>query len=320
MELWLSVDVAFIWFPNAGKSTLLATLTHARPKIASYPFTTLVPYIGIHKYNDNAYTLLDIPWLIQYASEWVWLWLQFLQHTLRAKILLFVINLDEDTEEQVRVLWQEVTSFGEQYFSLYTIKKEKDAIRINAISHDGVEFTYYAMFAINKCDILDKDEYKEYQKDLAASVTKVVWKKYAQKAVHVISWKHNILCDELIIKLSSYIDEMADVSLDILNQEEEKRIEVTDITSDHLEKLVAEWYLKDDVGEDVRVWYIDHPEIVYFSYILPWSNMEAEMWFWEYMNKKWVLKYLQRCGAKRGDVFFMDSPYHWYEERYIWWI
>ena len=86
--------------PNAGKSSLLAALTRARPKIANYPFTTLNPNLGVSYYDDKEVTLADIPGIIEGAHEGVGLGDKFLRHIERCKILLHLIDLSEEKLEQ----------------------------------------------------------------------------------------------------------------------------------------------------------------------------------------------------------------------------
>ena len=141
LELKLLADVGLVGFPNAGKSTLVSSVSAAKPKIANYPFTTLEPSLGIVPYRDNkSFVIADIPGIIEGASQGKGLGLRFLRHIERNSLLLFMIPGDsDDIKRDYEILLNELTTYNPELLD----KKR--------------------VLAISKCDLID-DELLEMQK------------------------------------------------------------------------------------------------------------------------------------------------------------
>ena len=113
VELSLIADVGLVGLPNAGKSTLISRLTRARPKVAAYPFTTLIPHLGVLRIGDLDIVLADIPGLIEGASKGAGMGNQFLKHVARTAALAYIVDLeDEGALRAVPTLEAEVRAFS----------------------------------------------------------------------------------------------------------------------------------------------------------------------------------------------------------------
>ncbi|MGG7662226.1 GTPase ObgE [Dyadobacter sp. BHUBP1] len=116
LELKVLADVGLVGFPNAGKSTLLSVVSAAKPEIADYPFTTLVPNLGVVPYRDyKSFIMADIPGIIEGASQGKGLGLRFLRHIERNSILLFIVPAtSEDIQAEYQTLVQELRLYNPQ--------------------------------------------------------------------------------------------------------------------------------------------------------------------------------------------------------------
>jgi GTP-binding protein len=145
LELKILADVGLVGFPNAGKSTLLSVISAAKPEIADYPFTTLVPNLGMVQYRDNrSFVVADIPGIIEGAHLGKGLGIQFLRHIERNSMLLFMIPADsKDIEKEYHVLLNELKEYNPELLD----KKR--------------------LIAISKSDMLDEELISEIKAELS---------------------------------------------------------------------------------------------------------------------------------------------------------
>lgn len=190
LELKLLADVGLVGFPNAGKSTLLSSLSSARPKIANYPFTTLEPSLGIVAYHDQkSFVMADIPGIIEGASEGKGLGLRFLRHIERNSLLLFMVPGDTDNIcKEYSILLNELCNFNPEMLDKHRV------------------------LAVTKCDLLD-DELTEM---IHAEVQEELKKMGEDIPVVFISSVTN-----------KGLDELKDVLWTELNSESNKLQEIT---------------------------------------------------------------------------------------------
>jgi GTP-binding protein len=161
LELKVLADIGLVGFPNAGKSTLLSVVSAAKPKIANYPFTTLVPNLGIVSYRgDKSFIMADIPGIIEGASEGKGLGLRFLRHIERNSALLFMVPADsDDIAKEYEILLGELQKYNPELL-------DKDRI-----------------LAISKSDMLDEELIAEIKEELPTDLTSLFISSVAQQGI-----------------------------------------------------------------------------------------------------------------------------------------
>tara|TARA_X000000368_G_scaffold279314_1_gene221579 strand:- start:38 stop:1036 length:999 start_codon:yes stop_codon:yes gene_type:complete len=161
LELKILADIGLVGFPNAGKSTLLSVVSAAKPEIANYPFTTLVPNLGIVSYRDHrSFIMADIPGIIEGAAEGKGLGLRFLRHIERNSTLLFMVPADaDDINKEYNILLRELKKYNPELL-------DKDRI-----------------LAISKSDMLDEELKTEISKELPKDLPSLFISSVAQQGL-----------------------------------------------------------------------------------------------------------------------------------------
>ena len=175
--IWLQLktiaDIGIIGLPNAGKSSLLASVTNANPKIANYQFTTLNPNLGVASYDDKEITIADTPGLVEGAHKGTGLGIQFLKHIERCKSLLHLIDI---TSEDLKKSYQQVKNELKKYSNKLTKKKE--------------------LIVLNKIDLIDEKEVNHIIKD---------FKKNTKSEVIALSTFNKSSVSKIKSKLLNYV-------------------------------------------------------------------------------------------------------------------
>jgi|TARA_B100001741_G_scaffold240580_1_gene201587 GTP-binding protein len=149
LQLKIIADIGIIGLPNAGKSSLLAAITRAKPKIADYPFTTINPNLGVAFYDNKEVTLADIPGLVEGAHKGIGLGDKFLRHIERCKVLLHLIDLtSDDLEDNYLKIREELKAYSKSL----SLKKE--------------------IIFLNKSDLLESEEIDKKVKDFKKKIKK----------------------------------------------------------------------------------------------------------------------------------------------------
>ena len=162
LELKLLADVGLVGFPNAGKSTLLAVISNARPKIADYAFTTLTPQLGIVDYKNNSFVVADLPGLIEGAAEGKGLGLRFLKHIERIKMLVYIIDCSTDILKTFDTLQNEL----KKYNALLLQKK--------------------FIICVSKCDTIDENKLDSLKKIEIKNITMCFISSLQNKNINIL--------------------------------------------------------------------------------------------------------------------------------------
>lgn len=261
LELKLLADVGLVGMPNAGKSTFLSVVTRAKPKIASYPFTTLKPSLGIATFRDGGIVIADIPGLIEGASDGKGLGIQFLKHIERSKVILHLVDF-----------WSE--NPADDYIKIRAELKKYSTLlakKIEVIALTKVE-------GINKSEVELK--LKEFKKEA----------KLGPKAkVVAISSVAGIGIEDLLKELKSKLDKKTKLKIG-----KEELLEVPTIKTPLREKMGIRkpW----DIKKDSNYYIISGEEIEKFAIRTDFSNPYSVERLYDILRKMRIYGRLQRMG------------------------
>ncbi len=353
LELQLFGDVALIGLPSVGKSSLINFVAGTKVKVADYPFTTLTPHLGIVKHKGNSFAMVDIPGLVQWASQGKGLGLFFLRHILKSRVWAFVLDASggkEAIQSGIAIL-EEIKKFVEGYLSeilpwaqikqiewkLKTDSKKniltlklvvKVADELGKVKDIEV-FNKGLIFLLNKSDLVPAQQ-KEEIKNEAKQLIKDYFQNSFEQVVdeEVLSSNIFLICaacgegvqvflDKVLeeLEILSFQRDFNDFIFEQISKPSASREEYIKDVSDEKEFLVEEGYIDQDQGE--KVWEIYHPYLSWLAFVLPWDNDEAVLWFWEQLRQKGILSWLEKNEVKPGDILKIIPSFEGWESIYI---
>jgi len=269
LELKLVADIWIIWVPSAWKSSLISVITNVKPKIWDYPFTTLVPNLWVLEHKWKNLVLEDVPWLIPWAHEWKWLWINFLKHIERTWVLLHLLDLYK--MDQIFQDYEDIRKELE-YFSPELAKKEE-------------------IIWLSKADLLDS-EMKKF----------ILWefkKRYPNKKVFIISsatW-------EWVEELKDYfIDNFAKQSKE--TDLKEKNIKIISLFDDDSDKDARNTVLKYLWNYEFEATWNRIEQIVRMT---DFSNPEAVSRVIDVLEKIWIMKKIESKLNKISEEEKLDN-------------
>ena len=281
LELKLVADIWIIWVPSAWKSSLISVITNVKPKIWDYPFTTLVPNLWVLEHKWKNLVLEDVPWLIPWAHEWKWLWINFLKHIERTWVLLHLLDL-----YKMDHIFQDYEDIRKEleYFSPELAKKEE-------------------IIWLSKADLLDS-EMKKF----------ILWefkKRYPNKKVFIISsatW-------EWVEELKDYfIDNFAKQSEE--TDLKEKNIKIISLFDDDSDKDARNTVLKYLWNYEFEATWNRIEQIVRMT---DFSNPEAVSRVIDILEKIWIMKKIESKLNKISEEEKLDNSsfFEWNDSELI---
>ena len=265
LEIKVIADVGLVGFPNVGKSTFLASVTRARPKIANYPFTTLNPNLGVAYIDEgSSFVIADIPGLIEGASEGVGLGFEFLRHVERTRVIIHIVDAagleGRDPVEDIRQINKELRNYD-----------------VKIAEKPGV-------IAANKMDCLSEEDQKEILANIKAAFPDV--------EVFPIS----AATGEGIRPLLLHVKELLD-SIPLKEIVFEKEID----NSELFDTKDEPFYVEQD-PDDPHKFLVTGPRI---DRMLGYTNLESEkgfLFFQEFMENNNIINELKDIGLEEGDT------------------
>jgi len=336
LELQLLADVALIGSPSVWKSSLINTISHAKARVANYPFTTLIPNLGCVQADDLTFNVIDIPGLIKWAAEGKWLWNAFLRHILKAKVFCMISDCSryESWIQEIIDIFDEIISYIKEKFENPEIEiEERDGmITIFAKRDDEIILEKRIIFAINKFDLINDEEIMNEEMHLlhdnilsyfkTKKIAKKITKKLLEKHTFYLSAATHYWIQERVNNIIPMLKNTKDEEVyhipEYSKQEfSEEETSIKNISAEKKDALIEQWYIEEAQAKYNEVWEIADAELCKLVWMIPRWNEEAEQWFWWTLWNKWMLQIFDSKGIRKWDVLKIKSYYTNKDDRYI---
>ncbi len=353
IELQLLADIALIGTPSVGKSSLINAIANVKAKVADYPFTTLIPNLGSVKHREVSFNVVDVPGLIAGASQGKWLGNEFLRHIMKARVLWFMLDMGryERGIGEFGVLFDELLQYlrsslmqTRDYGVISDISMDIDIqhnrwqLVVHAQTDTGEKdiFRKDIMVICNKVDMIDDaDIAQEYVDAVYTHIAEYFGKTFDIKLARhdfapfilstysrqgVQEWLDDIVHYYMATEVAATATkDLAPLDLEIIEpaKREKDSVEIYENTAADMPLLIEEWYVDEQDTTYSKVRYIKEREVCRLVFMIPWWNDEAEMRFWNVLDKKRLLQKLISAGLVKWDIIHVESFYSGVEDRFI---
>ncbi len=339
LELQLLADIALIGTPSVGKTSIINTISHTKAKVASYPFTTLIPNLGSINVGDYNFNMIDIPWLIEGSAEGKGLGNAFLRHILKSRIFCFVLDASR-FDTGIQEFWQlleEIFEYIQQRWpgdkkakTHCTLVDDKSwHIYIEAKRGKTIFLKKAILIAINKYDIInDQELMQEYITATYAHINetckkekiKIIPKEIREKNTFVISAFTHYGIEKRLERITKTLREIPTDFTENIQRfivKEEKALSIQEVTKKEKAFLIQEWYIDTVQSKYSKVREVNDKVVAKLVYMLPWGNDEGEMRFWKTLDQMNILDTWNQQGIQKWDIIKIISHYEWVDNRYI---
>jgi len=290
--------------------------------------------------------MVDVPWLIAWASSGKWLGSDFLRHILKARIWTIMLDAVKDIPgiDERSLLLQEIISYVDKRF----YHSKEFGVEIEKIQHkfsyNGKILRYEVHWlmqgewhillkkaiitVVNKYDVLDEELREEYLQLLISHIKQTLEKMYhctvkkkdlQQYPIYISALTHHHIEAFLdtCIELLSTKNFMSFVEHDLIHIPETRIQYIEEVTDTEKEFLLQEWYLDEEEHKNTKIWEIYDDMLAYLTFILPRWNDEAELRYWKTLQEKWYFQKFEKYKIRRGDVLKIVSIYEGSDDKYI---